>query len=237
MKSKFLLFILISLSASVHAQMFSVGGESEQQQRSSSNYFRAGFSPVIFEYAGDNTDPNQERLNFESPALTFFFENPALSASLSFINGLTGAENERYLNLSIDYLNRFSFVRSWSFQFGIPFGLSSNLVNVQNEELTDDFSQTVLALGVGAFVVARVPDKLSFSIEGLPSYGFSNSRGGLFGGSNKSLLFRTRLDFLNFISDRSLSLGYDFKISSYDLDEDEFDYDLTYHRVTLGISL
>ncbi|MBO6622122.1 MAG: hypothetical protein JJ892_14420 [Balneola sp.] len=238
MKSKFLLFILIfTFSSATYAQMFSVGGDSGQQARSSSNYFRIGYSPVTFEYDGNTSNPTQDRLDFESPALTFFFETPAISASLSFVNGLTGAEDERYLNLSIDYLNRLSFVKSRTFEFGIPFGLNSNLVNVQNEQMNDDFSQTVFAFGLGGFAAVRVPDKISFALEGIPSYGFSNSRGGLFGGSNKSLLFRARLNFLNIISERNLSLGYDYKFSSYDLDADEFDYDLTYHRITLGISL
>lgn len=237
MISKFLLFILIFTSSSAYSQMFSVGGESGQQARISSNYFRLGFSPVIFEFDGSNSSPTQSRLDFESAAATFFFESPAISASLSFVNGLTGAEDERYLNLSIDYLNRLNFFRSRAFQFGIPFGLNSNLVNVQNEQMNDDFSQTVFAFGLGGFMVARVPEKISFSLEGVPSYGFSNSRGGLFGGSNKSFLIRSRLDFLNLIKERNLSLGYDYKFSSYDLDADEFDYDLTYHRITLGISL
>ncbi|MEQ9090869.1 MAG: hypothetical protein RIE52_07235 [Balneola sp.] len=238
MKNILVLLFLITAYSPAYAQMFSVGGQTEQREPASSSYFRIGYSPVDFNYTGDSgTLPNQQRLDFESPALTFFFENTSLSASLSFVNGLTTSGNERYLNLGIDYLNHFSFVRTRTFQAGIPFGLSSSLVNVQNEQENNDFSQTVFAFGAGAFVSARIPERLSFSVEGIPSYGFSNSRGGLFGGSNKSLLVRARLNFLNLIKSRSISLGYDYKFSSYDLDSNDFDYDLLYHRITLGISL
>lgn len=238
MKQNFLLLILIFVSPNILAQMFSVGGETNEEKRLSSTYFRIGASPVSFNYSGDNTGPNQQdRLDFESTALTIFFENPALSASLSFANGLTGADKERYLNLSIDYLNRLYISRRPSFKAGIPFGLNSNLVNVQNEDVNNDFSQTVIGFGAGAFISIEPGSKVSFTAEGLPAYGFSNSKGGLFGGSNKSLLLRGRLNLLGLIGNTSISFGYDYKFSSYNLDVDDFDYDLTYHRITLGISL
>ena len=238
MKSFFLLLFLIIVSNPAFAQMFSVSEQASQSTNTSSTYFRMGLSPVSFNYTGDNLNSNSpERLDFESTAFTLIFENPALNASLSFANGLTGADEEKYLNLSIDYLNRLFFVRSRSFQAGIPFGLNSNLVSVRNEQENNDFSQTVVAFGAGAFVSLKPSEKISLAIEGVPAYGFSNSKGGLFGGSNKSLLLRARLNFLNLIGSNGLSLGYDYKFSSYDLDVDDFDYDLTYHRLTLGISL
>ncbi len=238
MKSFFLLLILIIVPNQTFAQMFSVGETASDPKNPSSTYFRLGLSPVNFNFTGENSSLTpSERLDFESTALTLIFENPALNASLSFANGLTGADEEKYLNLSIDYLNRLSFVRSQNIQAGIPFGLNSNLVSVRNDQENNDFSQTVLAFGAGAFLSFTSSKQFSFVIEGIPAYGFSNSKGGLFGGSNKSLLLRTRLNFLSLIGNKGLSLGYDYKFSSYDLDVDDFDYDLTYHRLTLGISL
>lgn len=238
MKVKFVLLTLILLPTSLFAQMFSVGGDSAPRQRASANYFRIGYSPVEFSYSGKSSVvPPQDRLDFESPAIHIGFETPGLSASLSFVNKFTGAEDERYLNLTLDYINRFAFVRSTFFQFGVPLGLSTNLVSVRKEQLNNDFSQSVFGFGLGAFTAFQIPDKLVFSIEGIPSYGFSNSNGGLFGGSNKSLTATARIDFLNAFPGRGISLGYDYKTSSYDLDDDQFDYNLNYHLITLGISL
>lgn len=238
MKVKFVLLTLILLPAPLLAQMFSVGGDSSPRQRASANYFRLGYSPVEFSYAGTSgVVAPQNRLDFDSPAIHVGFETPGVSASLSFVNKITGAKDERYLNLTLDYINRFAFVRSRSFQLGVPVGLSTNLVSVRKEELNNDFSQTVFGFGLGLFSAFRVPEKLTFSIEGIPAYGFSNSNGGLFGGSNKSLTATARIDFLNIFPGRNISLGYDYKISSYDLDDDQYDYNLTNHLITLGVSL
>jgi hypothetical protein len=199
---------------------------------------RVGYKPVEFSYTGNSLilQP-QNQLSFTSPAFYIGLETDGLSASLSFVNGLTGAKDERYLNLSLDYINKISFVRKPAFQLGIPFGLMTNLVGVQDARQNDDFSQTVFGFGFGAFTTFSIPDKVSFSVEALPSIGFSNSRGGLFGGSNRGLSGSARLNFLNLFLGRSLSVGYDYKYSAYDLDNDAFDYDLTYHLFTIGVSL
>ncbi|MEP1307092.1 MAG: DUF3996 domain-containing protein [Balneola sp.] len=238
MVSKNILFLFIILSGGLQAQMFSVGGDTGPQARASDSYFRIGYSPIDFSYEGKSTAVGPEdRLDFSSPAVSFGIETQGLNASLSFVNKLTGAEDERYLNLSLDYINRFMLLKSRAFQVGIPLGLNTSLVSVQNEQISDNFSQTVFGFGLGLFTSIQIPEKISVSFEGVPSYGVSNSSGGLFGGSNKSILAKGRLNFLNIFPGRSLSLGYDFKYSSYDLDDDEFDYGLTYHLITLGISL
>jgi len=238
MKAKFVLLILILAPNALFAQMFSVGGDSEPTQSASSSFLSVGYNPVEFTYKGKPGIVLEEnRLDFKSPAFYVGLENSGLNASLSFINKLTGAKNERYLNLSLDYINKFAFINSSSFRMGIPLGLMSNLVSIQNEEQNDDFSQTVFGFGLGAFTSITIAEKLLVSIEGLPSYGFSTSSGGLFGGSNKSLVASAKLVILNILPGRSLSLGYDYKYSTYDLDDNDFDYDLTHHLITLGVSL
>ena len=238
MKVKFVLLILIFAPSALFAQMFSVGGASQPKQNASSSFLRVGYNPVEFTYKGNPGNVlQQNRLDFESPAFYIGLDSPGVGASLSFINKLTGSENERYLNLSIDYINKISFVNSRSFQLGVPLGLMFNLVSVQNEEQNNDFSQSVFGFGLGAFSSFIISEKFVISIEGLPSYGFSTLSGGIFGGSNKSLNASARLDILNILPGRSLSLGYDYKYSSYDLDDNDFDYDLTHHLITLGVSL
>lgn len=191
MKVKFVLLILIFVPSALYAQMFSVGGDSESRQSASSSFLSVGYNPVEFTYKGKPGNVlGQNRLDFESPAFYVGLETPGLSASLSFINKLTGAKNERYLNFSLDYINKFAFINSNSFRMGIPLGLMSNLVSIQNEEQNDDFSQTVFGFGLGAFTSITLAEKLLISIEGLPSYGFSTSRGGYLADQIKVSLLR-----------------------------------------------
>ncbi|MEP1152711.1 MAG: hypothetical protein ABJH08_13370 [Balneola sp.] len=238
MIAKFVLFTLLLFPASLTAQMFSVGASSEVQQKATSNYFRLGFGPVDFSYSHEpGSVLPQNRLDFNSPAVIISFESPGLTASMSFVNKLTGADDERFLHLNLQYTNRFAFVRSSYFQLGIPLRLQTSLLSVQKEQLNNDFGQTVLGVGAGAFTSFSIPEKVVLSLEGIPSYGFSSSSGGLFGGSNKALTAKARLDFLNLLFGRTISLGYDYKISVYDLDNNEYDYDMNYHLLTIGLSL
>lgn len=238
MTYKYLLLFFILLSAPASAQMFSVGGESETQRRASSNYLRIGYTSVNFDFTGNSSIvPAQNRFDFNSSGISIGLESPAFNASVSFINRVTGSDDEKYLKLSLDYINRFAFVRQGAFQFGAPLNLKTSLVNVEKEDQSTDFSQSVFGVGLGFFTAISIPEKVTFLFEGIPSYGFSNSRGGLFGGSNRGLVAKARINFLNLLGSRSLSIGYDYNISSYDLDNDEFDYDLTSHLITLGVSL
>jgi hypothetical protein len=238
MKINLVLLILILAPGSLYGQMFSVDGESQRSSQNSSSLLRIGYAPVEFDYNGNSQSIlPQDRLDFESGAFHIGLESPGLSASLSFINKLTGADDERYLNLSLEYINKFAFIRSQSFQMGVPLGLISSLVSVRNEQFSNDFSQTTFGVGAGMFASFRVPDKISVSLEGVPSYGFSNSSGGIFGGTNQALSASGRLNFLSLLPGRTLSIGYDYKYSSYDLDDDNFDYDLKLHLITIGVSL
>lgn len=72
MKNILVLLFLITAYSPAYAQMFSVGGQTQQREPASSSYFRIGYSPVDFNYTGNSSNlPNQQRLDFESPALTF----------------------------------------------------------------------------------------------------------------------------------------------------------------------
>ncbi len=238
MKSIFLLLSFLILSLDVQAQMFSVGGDSDENRRASSTFVRSGYASVDFMYEGDPfVLSRQQTLEFQNAGFIIGIESPVLSGSMSLIDRITGSDNIRYFNLSIDYNNRFSFIRKRAVQFGVPINIFTSLVNVQSQERDRNFGQSTLGIGSGLFLNLKPAEKISFGVEGTPYYGFSNSDGGLFGGTNKGITSSARLNFLNVFYGRSVSLGYDFKYSSYDIDGEEFDYDLQQHLITLGISL
>lgn len=239
MRILFFILLFTSVSLPISAQMFSVGGDSESENREvSNNFLRIGYNPVEFTYQGDDaTLPNRDKLGLKNTAFSIGFESPALNGSLSIINKLTGSKDRNYINLSLDYTNRFTFINKEHFKFGVPVNITTSLVNVAKSESNNDFSQTVLGLGTGLFMELNLGEKATLFTEGVPAYGFSNSNGGIFGGSNKNLAVKTRLNFIELISGKTLSIGYDFKISSYDIDGETFDYDLSYHTISIGISI
>ncbi len=238
MKSIFILLIFLSPLTTVNAQMFSVSGASNETRSASSTFFRLGYAPTSFSYKGDpNRLALQIPLSFDEPAFNIGFESPVLSGSLNMVNKITGAEDISYFKLSIDYNNRLAFLRTKKVQLGLPVNLFTTLVNVEKEEQNNDFSQSTIGIGSGIFSSLRPAENFSFFIEGVPFIGFSNSNGGLFGGSNLGLEGKARINLTNIFPGRTLSFGYNYKYSSYDIDGEEFDYDLTYHVISIGISL
>lgn len=238
MKQIILLLTFLLTAPTLQAQMFSVGESDSRPQRSSSNYIYLGYSPINFDYTGDESAVrDEERLDFEESGVTIGFETPFVNGSILFANKLTGSDDARFLKLNLYYLNSFNFGQRERFVLGVPLKLESNLTSVRNSMASNEFNQSVFSFGAGAFMKFRKIESWAFEVNTIPSYGFSSSNGGLFGGSNKSLTASARLKLLNLIGNRSLSIGYDYKLSVYDIDAENFDYDLNYHLFTMGISL
>lgn len=86
------------------------------------------------------------------------------------------------------------------------------------------------------FVNVSPSRKLQFQNSGVIGYGFSNSNGGFFGGNISYIDVGSQINLLNFISERTLSIGYNYIFKSYDIDLEIYDYDLTGHQITIGIS-
>ena len=61
-------------------------------------------------------------------------------------------------------------------------------------------------------------------------------RQGFFGGTLNYLDVGTKINVLNVIGERTLSIAYAYILRSYDIDKEIYDYDLTGHQITVGIS-
>lgn len=219
------------------AQMFSVG-EARGPSPSSNSYLRVGVSPLMFEFMGaQNIGPNTSQLEIDNTALHIAFESPGVELGVTLANGLTGLDEQALFDLNFTLSNRFILINKRSFLAGVPIQLHSSLTNVNNDRTEDNFSQTNFGIGGGAFFTLRFSEKILFSNEVTPGYGFSNSSGGFFGGSLFYVKAKSRLNFLRVLKNRSLSIGYDFNFKSFDIDDDFYDFDLTSHTITLAISL
>ncbi len=232
-------FALIAcfIPSTIFAQMFSVRNV-ENKPSESNTYLRVGMGVTNFDYTGSNNLMLPEnRLDLDHKTLAIQFESSGLELGVNFANSIIGLKDQTFLNFSLYYTNSILFLKREHIQLGIPLRIGSDLVSVTRESSRDKFSQTSLSVGAGALLSFRIKNKVIFSNTFIPNYGFSSSSGGFFGGSEFSLIGKSRLNFINLIGNKNLSIGYDYKNSSYNIDDENFDYDLKAHLLTIGISL
>ena len=235
---KYLLFLFI-LFFPIHsfAQMFSVDSEYERQTNPFTPYLRVGIQPVNLEFTGDPSALQQAPLSFSGNLGEIGIETGGFDLGLTFGNDFTGLDERKFFSLALKFSNTFYLIRQPRFGLGTPLQLGTKLTSVRSDEINSEFSQTNLHAGAGFAGILFFPDKLSLTASIIPSFGFSTASGGLIGGNVFSWRGRARLNFFNVIFGRNISLGYDYIFDSYDIDGEEYDYDLSGHSLTLGISL
>jgi hypothetical protein len=225
------LFLLLFAPLTTYAQMFSVPDRQERINRPNT-IIRVGTSIATFDYQGTLTDPDQSLLEVDNALFAVTFETQGLTANINVGNSLSGIDDGSFLNLNLRFTNGFGIVR----QAGIPIQLSTGLTTSNNDFTENRFNQTYFSGGTGLFLNINPSRKIQFSNSGVIGYGFSNSNGGFFGGTLNYVNIGSRINLLNFIGQPTLSIGYEYIFNSYDIDSEIYDYDLTGHQVTLGIS-
>lgn len=217
--------------------MFSVGAPGRQAQASSS-YLRLGAAPLSFDFQGNRLENSSSNfLELDYTAFYIAFETPGVIINLMLANQLTGLDEQSLFDLGFTLTNRFTILRGSAVQAGLPIQLYSSVTAVNSDRSNENFNQANFAVGAGGFLNFRFSNKLIFSNEFVPGYGFSNSSGGFIGGSMYYLRGKSRLNFINLLGARSLSIGYDFNFRSFDIEDEIYDFDFTSHLITLGISL
>lgn len=217
--------------------MFSVGS-SPERARTSSTYLRVGTAITDFNYTGTLLEnPNANLLELSNGLFTFSFDTPGLSASAIIGNSLTGLKDQSFFDLNIRFTSGLRIVRQQKIQAGIPIQLSTGLTTSNNEFYSDRFSQTNFSGGAGVYLTVKFSPKIELRNEAIYGYGFSNSNGGFFGGNLVYGVIGSKLFISEFIGSRTLSIGYDYNLKSFDIDTETYDYDLKSHSITLGISL
>ncbi len=235
MKKIFTLFVIF-IPATLSAQMFSVDNSSPQV-RFTSSYLRVGPAFTNFSYKGSDLGVGFSPLSFEGTGLHLAFETPGFEINLKLANKLTGLDDKNYLDFDVAYNSYLPVSVKRSVQIGIPVIIHSGLVSVvENDGIADDFSQFVIGINGGLLANFRLGNALEFNNQGTYGYGFSSSNGGFFGGTATRLKLESRVNFLTLLKRRALSIGYNYELRSFDIDGEQFDYDLSGHSVTVGLS-
>ncbi len=232
------LLLLFFMPPLVHAQMFSVAEEGPSRSNPFAPYLRGGVQMVDFTFTGNPSILiGGESLAFSGNVAHAEFESGGFSLGVSLGNDFLGLKGQNYFDLNLNFLNPFYLIRKPNFGAGVPVQLGTKLTAVRSDDINNEFSQTNLYAGAGAIAQLYFPEKLGITTQLIPSFGFSTASGGLIGGNVFSLKGKARVNIFNLLFGRNLSLGYDYIYDSYDIDGEEYDYDLTAHLLTIGVSL
>lgn len=233
-----LILLSVLISRDVTAQMFSVDGNQRQQTSIPSTYVRTGVSPTEFTYKGNLTGAESPAsLEFSNPSFYLALESPGLSLTLNVSNRITGADQINYLGIALELSDRFALIRSNRFIAGIPIQLNTSLTNINQDTVEDNFNQGSFGVSSGGFFRSKLGEKVLVSGVFTPGYSFTSTNAGFVGGSVFSLEGGAQINFLNLIGGRALSLGYNYTFRSFDVDQELYDFDLSSHTISLGISL
>ena len=228
----FLLLIVPSLAT---AQMFSVKNNQERINRPTT-IVRVGTSLANFDYKGNQAAQDQALLEVDNALLAVTIETFGLTANANIGNSLFGIDSGSFLDLNLKFTNGFGILKQSKIQAGIPIQLNTGLTTSNSDFTENRFNQTYFSGGTGVFLNINPSRKLQFLNNAVLGYGFSNSNGGFFGGTMNYINVGSRVNLLNLIGERTLSIAYDYIFKSYDIDSEIYDYDLTGHQVTIGIS-
>lgn len=230
------MLLLLSFD-SAYAQMFSVG-EATRQRTIATSFIRIGAGPSSFIYKGNNTNPSGSTLlEFDHNTLFVNLETPGVNLSLTLGNKISGFDEKNFFDLGFTLSNKFAIIRQKLITAGVPIQLYSSISNINADATEEGFNQVNFAFGGGGFINFKLGERISFTNELTPGYGFSNSSGGFFGGSLFYVTAKSRLNFNRLIAGRSISLGYDYNFRSFDIDGELYDFDLKSHLITIGFSL
>ena len=163
-------------------------------------------------------------------------ETFGLTANTKIGNSITGLDNGSFFDLNLKFTNYLNLIKTKNLQVGIPIQLSTGLTTSNSDFTRNRFNQTHFAGGTGFYFNMNTTKKIEILNHGVYGYGFSNSNGGFFGGTLNYLDVGTKINVLNVIGERTLSIAYAYILRSYDIDKEIYDYDLTGHQITVGIS-
>ena len=239
--SIFAVVLLFFTIEPARAQMFSVGGDDRVGVRDiPGNGVYLGFAPASFEYKGSaSSDPNAGIYDFDGPILRAKFETPGFEVFIGVAGRLTGLDHEAYFSAGVQAERGLRVVRSRRFQLELPLMLKSSITTVTSDRFIGSgaqFQQGTLSFGAGGRARFRLGERFRLAAGAVPNYGFSFATGGTFGGQIFELESRLRFYVDRLFGDSGLSFGWDYGFKRFDVEENEFDYNLGTHSILVGLT-
>ena len=233
-KKLFLIFIL-TIPNTLYAQMFSVS-ERKEKINLSNNYLRIGTAISAFEYLGSLNEVEHELLEINKTILGVSFETELVTTNITYGNSLFGIKNGRFIDLNLILSQEVNIIQQRKINIGLPFELNGGITSSNNELSKNNFHQNYYSAGSGIFVNIQPKKKININNHIVFGYGLSNSNSGFFGGTINYVKGGTRFNFINFMYEKNLSIGYDYIFRTYDIEGEIYDYEYKGHLITMGIS-
>lgn len=228
--------IFFTLLGQAKAQMFSVSSERPLDLLPRNSLY-IGLESASFQFRGSDSPYNISnfndaiyRLKAELPGFTFF---------LGYSNRIGDADSLSFLNAGVAITGRYGLLGRRALSFGVPLMLRTDFTQVAlrlNDPEWEDFRQNSALIGLGFDTQYRINERIRIHVDAIPQYGFSVTSFGGTGGSILVLEGRARLYFDNLFDNFGLSLGYDWRFTRFDLQDERFNYDLGGHSFLVGIT-
>ena len=232
----FYLILLLVVPNTLYAQMFSIS-ERKEKENMSNNYIRIGTVITDFKYVGDLNEADQELLEVKKPILGVSVKAGVLTTEVAYGNSLLGIKDGKFINVNLMVKQDLTIVRKRKLKFGFPIELNGGMTSSSNDFSSNSFNQNYYSAGSGIFINISPKMKIDIKNHLIFGYGLSNNRSGFFGGSINYIKGGARIDFINIMYERNLSLEYNYIFRSFDVDGEVYDYKYKGHSITIGISL
>lgn len=238
-----LLFLIVLRPASTQAQMFSQDNRSLGATGIPGYAIYGGLEAVDFEYQGSSTVPSAGAgiFSFDGNVFRLMVDGPGLTFEMATGGDFTGLDDRSYFDGGIRAGYDIPIFRTGPVIATIPLQLQTSYTSVSNDDVivaaATEFQQGTLGVGAGAALYARLASQVRFRANIIPSYGYSfsfrerNADGTLFG-----LVGGGRLYFDRLFGTAGLSLGYDYDLRDYDINDELLDYKSKAHRFLIGVT-
>jgi hypothetical protein len=223
-------------SFSSHAQMFSVGDQTDRVVRPSSNTLMIGLAPMDFSWRGDGSNFGVP-LDYNDLMFRATLESPSLNVHMAYGKNM-GPNKISAFNIGATVSNKIALSRGAKTMVYVPVRLITDWRTVRNTtrgNSNDEFQQSSFMIGSGIGTLIRVNQKQSFDLSANANYGYTARSFGAEGGQTVLMDIKARYLIDNLSKSLGLSFGYDYTFQDYYIDNQQFEYRLTGHSILVGI--
>lgn len=237
-----IVLFLICLSADqLQAQMFTVGDRGPRFDIPQTEVY-LGLEPMDVTYHGGETEQEEAgAFEFEGSVIRLGYAGPGVDFFMGVGGNVTGIDEASYFDAGGNIDFGITIYRNEQITLQLPLRVASRYTNLTNERALQfarlsRFRFGSLTAGAGAKIMARPARNFRLEAGAVPRYGFAFASDGFFGGSLGVMAANGRLYFDRLFGDVGLSLGYNYDLRNYDIDEDRYDYRINGHSFEVGIT-
>jgi hypothetical protein len=217
--------------------MFTESSETSSQTLLDDVTLSTGLTFVDFEQSA-NLEEGEADFGFNHPMLTLEAQLPSVKIGFRLANGLVGLEDPAARSIYAELGRRLRIAGERpSFTVLAPVAIRTEFMKVSLDQSPSIFSQSSFQARGGLDVETRsAAGGLYFLIGAGGAFGFSNSQGSIFGGTYQGVYGHGELQVRPKVLDAELFLRISAEASSYEIDGELYDYDLSGWGAMVGVS-